>query len=119
MRRVTDSTACDLQRAGSRRDAAMLWLFRLLAMTASLIVTCGLLEIGLRLFHPIPLHPTDSFLSPRWNRDGPTARAGFMHLVPGAVSRYQSDEFDTRVRINSRGFRAREFALRKPPGVFR
>lgn len=68
-----------------------------------------------RWLYPVGLHPSDTFLT----RDFITGREGSMALVPGAAARFQREEFDTHVRINSRGLRDREIAYQKPEGTYR
>jgi lysophospholipase L1-like esterase len=81
------------------------------------LAACLALEIGLRLFSPVGLPPTDTFLAVWKIDDAP--EAGRIALVPGVVTRYRTPEFDVAVRINSRGLREREIGYDRPPGVFR
>lgn len=90
-----------------------------LAMGSTLF-TCALLEVALRVVHPIPLHSTDTYLAPiSPDGAGPGAKAGAMLLVPGSEGRDTKSEFDVPVKINSHGLRDREFAYEKPPGTYR
>lgn len=99
-------------RVRSRRS---LWLFRVVALGGSLLLTLMLLEIGFRLFHPLDLHLTDTFLA----RDWQYGKEGMMSLAPGARTRIRRKEFDTAVRVNSLGLREREIGYPKPAGVRR
>ncbi len=81
----------------------------------SVALTLLLLEGALRLFFPIPLHATDTFLTAGTN----AAQAGLMALRPNTSVRSKTDEFDVAVRINSRGLRGREMGPEKPPGGYR
>jgi lysophospholipase L1-like esterase len=92
-------------------------LLRLATATASVLATLLLLELGLRLVHPVGLHPSDTFLATPAGAGDP--EAGIIRLVPGAATRYRSEEFNVAVRINARGLRDREFSLEKAPGVTR
>lgn len=105
------SAATGERRPGRAREAAL----RLCASVASVALTLLLVELGLRLFAPVPLHPTDTYLA----RTDPSGRSGAMALMPLAATRHQTEEFDVAVRINSRGLRDREIPLRKPEGAYR
>lgn len=86
----------------------------LINLTVSLAVILLLalgLEVGLRLFAPqIPIIPDGIY-------------AGDPHLRylprPNAVGRYRTTEYDTRITINSQGFRDYERPLQKSAGTLR
>jgi len=71
-----------------------------------------------RLFVPIPLHPTDTFLEVG-NQAIRTADAAPRWLRPNVEARHREDDFDVMVTTNSRGLRDREFAYAKRAGVKR
>lgn len=85
---------------------------------ASVLLTLLFLEGGIRLFRPVPLHPTDTFLAPA-GTDGGSIKAGGLGLVPLATTRHQTSEYDVAVRINSLGLRDREIGYEKPEGTYR
>jgi hypothetical protein len=87
---------------------------RLTAVVLGVGLTVGLLELGLRLFYPIPLHATDTYLAAP-----ATWQSGAMVLVPGAVIREKTSEWDIDIRINSNGLRDREIPYEKPKGTYR
>ena len=90
-------------------------VLRLLVLVLSSFLTLGLFEAGLRLFHPVPLHFTETFLADGWQ----TGREGAMGHVPNAVGHVKRAEFDVAVRINAHGLRDREIPYEKPPDVYR
>jgi lysophospholipase L1-like esterase len=106
-------------RRSPARDAAL----RIAAAGISILLTLLVLEAGLRLFRPVGLHPTDTFLAqkdvPLENDGGPAGKTGSMALVPLASTRYRTDEFDTTVRVNSLGLRDREIPYEKAAGTYR
>jgi len=73
----------------------------------SVVVMLGLLEMLVRLFWPQPYGL--SWLAPD----------GLLLHRPGLERHYRRAEFCVPVRINADGFRDREHALAKPPGVRR
>lgn len=80
------------------------------SLAVLLLLALGL-EAGLRLFAPqIPIVPDGIY-------------AGDPHLRylpnPNAVGRYRTTEYDTRITINSQGFRDYERPLQKSAGTFR
>ncbi len=82
------------------------WLHRLLLVAAGLAVAFGVAELGLRLAGVrMPR------VSQRDDHRGTAFRPG--------IEWFHSDEGGAHVRINSAGFRDREWEAPKPPGVFR
>lgn len=81
----------------------------------SILATLAVVELGLRLFFPQPLHPTESFLADGWQ----TAREGAMGHIPNAVGRVTRAEFDVAVKINSLGLREREIPYERTDEVYR
>jgi lysophospholipase L1-like esterase len=93
-------------------------LVNLMLLFASLAVMVGLVEVTLRVFFTYQFHP----LVPSgerglfWEYD---PDLGWRHR-PGMTGRFQKPGiFDTKVTINSRGFRGREYADNPAPGVRR
>src|SRR5262245_31634234 len=83
-------------------------LFASITAVFAVGVAAGLLELGVRLFHP-----TSDFL---WQWDPHTG----MRLIPGKRGRsVKPGLFDVAVEVNSAGVRDREHSLDKPPGVRR
>lgn len=100
-------------RPTAKRSPSRALLVRTTALLAGILLPLGLLELGVRVFYPTPLHPTDTYLVPQgW-------QSGTMELVPGADVREKTVEWDIRIRINSQGLRDREIPLEKAPGVYR
>ncbi len=89
---------------------------RVALLTGGLLLGCLAIEVGLRLFAPVGLHPTDTFLVVERPEDPEAGKTG---LVANSTARHRTAEFDFTVRINSRGLRDREFSFTKPPGVYR
>lgn len=98
------------------KPAPALLAMRLATACASLLVTCLVLELGLRMLRPVGLHATDTYLARASEKLG---KAGTLRLVPHARTRDQSPEFNVAVQINSHGLRDREFSYRKPAGTYR
>lgn len=87
---------------------------RLTALLMALLVTLTVLELGVRIVSPVPLHATDTYLVPPR-----TFQSGAMVLVPGASFREKTGEWDIRIRINSHGLRDREIPYEKTSGAYR
>ncbi len=108
--------------SGSTSPKPRTWsaLLRVGLALGSTLFTCALLEVALRVVHPIPLHSTDTYLAPiSPDGAGPGAKAGAMLLVPGSEGRDTKPEFDVPVKINSHGLRDREFTYEKAPNTYR
>lgn len=82
----------------------------------AVVLTLGLLEIGVRLFAPVPLVATDLFLQVP---PSVQARSARRTLMPGVSCRHVAGEFNVAVRINAKGLRDVERPYAKPPGVIR
>ncbi len=88
-------------------------LQNLFLLTGALLLCFLFLEAGLRLLVSVPSHerPPTSFWQPHpslgWS------------LIPNKEGRWENQEFSNLIRINSAGFRDRDYSLEKPEGVFR
>jgi hypothetical protein len=84
-----------------------------LVMIGSILMGLLLLEVGLRFFIQQSPHerPPTSFWEPH-------SSLGWFH-IPGKEGLWANQEFSNTIRINSSGFRDREYSLEKPAGIFR
>jgi len=87
---------------------------RFALVCGSVVLTLLLFEVVIRLAGVTPLYVNPEQLI-FWQHD---PQFGWHH-VPGRTGRFRKEDFDTEVRINSRGLRDRDYPHAKPEGVAR
>lgn len=98
----------------SRRE-----LFKnILLSLISIALTLGVLEIGVRIFAPVPLVASDLFLVTE-RLPEIQARTARRALKPNVECRQTAPEYDVAVRINDKGLRDAPHPYAKPPGTIR
>ena len=90
----------------------------LLLASGSVIGTLLVLELGVRLFAPVPLVASDLFLVTE-RLPEVQVRTARRALKPDVQCRQTSAEYDVAVRINHQGLRDVPHAYTKPPGTTR
>jgi GDSL-like Lipase/Acylhydrolase family len=100
-----------LRRPGSDREAGTgaKRLFQVVVPLLAGVLTIGMLELGLAIFHPIPFSIETNMY---FEADPYTG----YRLKPGGTGHFQ---MGIPAVANSQGLRDVEVSLRKPPGVFR
>lgn len=98
----------------SRREL----LKNILLSLLSIALTLGVLEIGVRIFAPVPLVASDLFLVTE-RLPEIQARTARRALKPNVECRQTSSEYDVAVRINDKGLRDAPHPYTKPPHTVR
>ncbi|MBV9470350.1 MAG: SGNH/GDSL hydrolase family protein [Abitibacteriaceae bacterium] len=101
-------------KSNTRRDLCKNILLSLM----SIVVTLLVLEVGVRLFMPVPLVASDLFLVTE-RLPEVQARTARRALKPNIQCRQTSAEYDVEVRINDKGLRDAPHPYAKPPHTTR